>query len=206
MAGKKQHFIPKSVLRGFLIDFPGNNLQTWAFVKERSPFQVSIDNFAAQRYFYSNNDDSSGPTLDDKITDYEGRFSELLNSIRELPSGSSADPEVVAELISHLVIRGAFARDVFKNGARQMLGLIESSVQKEGVMRQLLLTDEPGSDSPLRKALREEVEKHEGSGIFLPPNFENEAISFIDNNFELLFQSLNPSLGDFFFESFDGYS
>lgn len=197
MAGRKQHFIPKSVLRGFLINGDGNDLTTWAFVKDRAPFKVSINNFAAQRHFYSKASDSLKETLDDKITRHENEFARTLDLLRSIDDGISADPRMVGEIISHLSIRGAFARDMFKQGAEEMIGLIGENLGKVDGMRALLFSGGGRDDSPIRRAVREEVEKLRGLGINFPEGVEEAVVSAVDENFDSVFGLLQPQLAEF---------
>lgn len=197
MAGRKQHFIPKSVLRGFLIDAGSNDLTTWAFVKDRAPFRVSINNFAAQRHFYSEVSDSPVETLDDKITRHENDLSKSLEMLRKIEDGSCADSRMVGEVISHLAIRGAFARDMFKQGAEEMIGLIGENLGKIEGMRSLLFSGGGRDDSPIRRAVREEIEKLRGLGGNFPEGIEEAVVSAVDENFDFVFGLLRPQLAEF---------
>jgi hypothetical protein len=197
MAGRKQHFIPKSVLRGFLINAVGNDLTTWAFVKDRAPFRVSINNFAAERHFYSEASDSPEETLDDKITRHESEFAKALDVLRSLEDGGFADPRMVGEVISHLAIRGAFARDMFKQGAEEMIELIGENLSKADGMRALMLSGRGRDDSPFRRAVREEIERLRGTGINFPEGVEDNVVSAIDENFDSVFGLLQPQIAEF---------
>lgn len=196
MAGRKQHYIPRSVLRGFLINESRSDLTIWAFVKDKPPFMASINDFAAQRHFYSETSEDQEETLDEKITRHENEFSRALDILRNLQNGSVADPRMVGEVVSHLAIRGAFARDMFKQGATEMIGMIGERLGNVEGMRALLFSPSVRDGSPFERALREEIEKMRGAGFSLPSGIEGVVIEAVDKNFESIFQILRPQLSE----------
>lgn len=120
MSGKKQHFIPQVLLRGFGIP---RNKKTYVYVfpYERPTFEVATDGVGAARYFYSKlSEDSDEKTLDDKITDYENNQKAILLKLREQPKNETIDGAAVAELVTHLSIRNAHFRDVTTDGVKQL--------------------------------------------------------------------------------------
>ena len=68
MAGRKQHFIPQALQRGFGVA-KGKKTQVYVFKKGQEPYHSSTEGVAAQRDFYS--EPSAEQSLDDKITTYE---------------------------------------------------------------------------------------------------------------------------------------
>lgn len=122
MSGRKQHYIPQSLLRGFRAAQPGKNVQVYVYRPDRAPFLSSTEGVAAQRDFYSSAATDGQPTLDDRITRYEDdRLTSLLSQLRETGAGDAADPAVAAELVAHLATRGAFVRQTFELGSRKLI-------------------------------------------------------------------------------------
>ena len=118
MSGKKQHFIPQVLLRGFGIP---RNKKTYVYVfpYERPIFEVATDGVGAARYFYSKlNEDNDEKTLDDKITEYENSQKAILLKLREQPKNEAIDGTAVAELVTHLSIRNAHFRDATTDGVQ----------------------------------------------------------------------------------------
>lgn len=70
MSGRKQHFIPQLVQRGFAAAKGRKSTQVYVFSKGKQPYLTATDRVAAQRDFYSPPSDEE--SLDDKITHYEG--------------------------------------------------------------------------------------------------------------------------------------
>lgn len=116
MAGPKQHFIPRSFLRGFLTNIPKE--QVWQYRSgKQEPILNTIMDVACQRHFYSR-PQAGETTLDDQITEHEkGGFENSLARLRSLPVGSSANPDDVADVLAHLTIRNSQSRDTISEAA-----------------------------------------------------------------------------------------
>lgn len=116
MAGRKQHYIPRAVLRGFLATHGGKTEKVWVFKKNRNPYVSVLEGVAAERDYYSPPSTNGEKTLDDIITDYESRLAALVRGIRELPVESAVDADAAAEVIAHLAPRNNHVRGVFMQG------------------------------------------------------------------------------------------
>ncbi|QYC11486.1 DUF4238 domain-containing protein [Brevundimonas nasdae] len=112
MSGKKQHFIPQSLLRGFATETrKGHRL--WVHHRERGVFEANVQDAAAARFFYSELRTEGAPaTLDDRITAYESRLAEHLKMLTASPEGMIADDEVAREVVAHLAFRTEATRDL----------------------------------------------------------------------------------------------
>lgn len=121
MAGRKQHYIPQCLLKGFKIPGKGKTAKVWVFKKGQQPYISSIKDVAAERYFYSKISKDSSLTLDDHITQYENELSELINKLLELPVGSIIDSKIASEVITHLSIRAAHIRDILGLSFKELI-------------------------------------------------------------------------------------
>lgn len=121
MSGRKQHYIPQCLLRGFEAKRSGKHVQVIVFRPGRQPYLSSTEGVAAERDFYSGLSADDRKTLDDRITDYEQRLSPLLRRLRSSAPGELVDSFFAAEVVAHLTIRGAFLRDLFGLGLREMI-------------------------------------------------------------------------------------
>jgi hypothetical protein len=114
VAGRKQHFIPQALQRGFGVA-KGKKTQVYVFKKGQEPYYSSTEGVAAQRDFYSEPSDEQ--SLDDKITTYEGTvLAPAVAALREAPVGP-IDSHVAAAVVVHLSIRSAFVRGSFSAAA-----------------------------------------------------------------------------------------
>lgn len=101
MAGKKQHYIPQFLQRGFGLK-KGKITRVWKCEKSKDCRYESTIGVASERFFYS---DLLDAALDDKITDLEGDvYSPLVGKLR---SGKIDDCDVVdiAEMLAHFEVR-----------------------------------------------------------------------------------------------------
>ncbi len=141
MAGRKQHYIPQCLLKGFKTPGRGRTVKVWVFKKGQQPYVSSTEDVAAERYFYSGLSKDNSLTLDDQITQYENKLSELINKLYDLPVDSIIDSDIAAKVITHLTIRVAHLRDVFSISFKE---LIDDSVEifsDKGLIRSLMGID-----------------------------------------------------------------
>lgn len=121
MSGRKQHFIPQSLLRGFGFK-RGKTTYVVAFTHDRGIFTPGTDGIGAEREFYSKLDVKGvGDTLDDKITDYEQPFPDILAELRSLDDGGQADANKAAEFVTHLVVRNDHFRKAVASGTEHLV-------------------------------------------------------------------------------------
>lgn len=104
MSGRKQHFIPQSLLKGFGRTGKGDKVQVIVYSHDHGIFPAATEGVAAQREFYSKLA-VEGDTLDDKITAYETPLAETLSALRNLGDGEIADKQSASEFVTHLVVR-----------------------------------------------------------------------------------------------------
>lgn len=154
MAGRKQHFIPQALQRGFGV-VKGKSTRVYVFKKGQEPYRSSTEGVAAQRDFYSEPSDEQ--SLDDKITTYEGTvLAPAVAALREAPAGP-IDSHVAAAVVVHLSIRSAFVRGSFSVAATEMLDHFADAMRNDQTARALLEVDSLKAESMLVKLIEEEV-------------------------------------------------
>jgi hypothetical protein len=160
MAGRKQHFIPQALQRGFGVA-KGKKTQVYVFKKGQEPYNSSTEGVAAQRDFYSEPSDEQ--TLDDKITTYEATIlAPAVAALRESPAGP-IEPQLAAAVVVHLSIRSAFVRGSFSVAATELLDYFADSMSTHDGARALLELDSLKSESTLVKAIEEDILSKFGS-------------------------------------------
>jgi hypothetical protein len=115
MAGRRQHFIPQALLRGF-----SANGRTISVFEAGRTYNASIRDVAAERDFYTRNNNGEFALLDDIITNYEYNIIPKLNVLRVRVPGEIEYTEDVGRLISHLAIRNPSVR-TFMSDAMKIL-------------------------------------------------------------------------------------
>lgn len=124
MAGRKQHYIPQCLLRGFEAKRNGRHAQVHVFRVGGNSYLSSTEGVASERDFYSSLSTGDRKTLDDLITDYEQRLSPLLNQLRNVRHKVPVDSLLAAEVVTHLTIRSAFLRNAFDFGVHELLNSV----------------------------------------------------------------------------------
>lgn len=132
MSGKRQHFIPQFLQRGFASHFVGNEAFTWVFRKGLNPFPANIKNVGVEGYFYSLDSD---PELDNLITNWERDLSVIISDLRSQDLTVLNNPEVIAKLLAHLEVRTRHLRQVFlETGSNLMDELLKHLSNREVFM------------------------------------------------------------------------
>lgn len=154
MAGRKQHFIPQALQRGFGVA-KGKKTQVYVFKKGQKPYHSSTEGVAAQRDFYS--EPSDNQSLDDKITIYESTIlAPAVAALRETPTGP-IDSHVAAAVVVHLSIRSAFVRGSFSAFVTEILDYFVDAMRSDQTARALLEVDSLKAESTLIKLIEEEI-------------------------------------------------
>jgi hypothetical protein len=118
MAGKRQHFIPQFLQRGFASHVLGDEVFTWVYRKGAKTFNPNIKNVGVEGFFYSEEDDQK---LDDTITKAEGHLAHIVNILRLEGDVHHTDSEEVAQLIAHLEVRTRHLRQSFFTTGNRLL-------------------------------------------------------------------------------------
>ncbi len=123
MAGKRQHYIPRFLQRGFLYPDPVADAgeRIWQYRKGAVPLLVGIRDAGVEDWFYSRKSVDGSLTLDDLITKAERPFLMPLAELRSQPLRAPVDPDLAARLVVHLVMRTNSVRRFFTQGANRII-------------------------------------------------------------------------------------
>lgn len=138
MAGRKQHFLPQMVLRGFGTA-KRKSVQVKVHRFDCEPFLTAVDGVGAEREFYS--PISAGDTfetLDERITVYENELAEHLKYLLKLESGSAAEPTIASQFVVHLVTRNDHFRQATTFAAKTLFGTFTDKLSSVESARHLL--------------------------------------------------------------------
>lgn len=105
MSGDKQHYIPRSLLRGFThrVGKDGSVL----VIKKDKRYVSNITDVAAERHFYGM---PGAGSLDDLITDFEGRFRKFFHDLRMQSRSAPLNARMIANMLAHLSLRSMAIR------------------------------------------------------------------------------------------------
>lgn len=110
MAGDRQHFLPRFLMKGFASRLDGRKVFVWLYRKNATPREESTRNIGLKKGFYETDQDTADP----EITAAEGPMGVLVDRLRGLPTGSTVDGMDVSEMVAHLVARTKHIRDSFE--------------------------------------------------------------------------------------------
>lgn len=125
MVGKRQHYVPRFLQRGFLIereDPEKDGERTWLHRLGAPARPVGIADVGVEDWFYSRKGLPGEVTLDDVVTEFEKAFSRDVASLRAFTPGVAIEPEQAAKTVVHLVMRTAHLRRTMSTG---ITGVIE---------------------------------------------------------------------------------
>lgn len=178
MAGRRQHYIPRLLLRGFLASPAPDAERTWLHRMGRAGKLVGIRDVGVQENFYSKLGVGNTPTLDDLITALEGELDADLKAIRTAPVGVVIESVLAARLVAHLVLRTAHVRSVFAQATGRILDEVAALAADSDGLRRYVGID--NSDPPLASAsLFGEVLKGLSiENLPLPPAFKQRVVRF----------------------------
>lgn len=127
MSGKRHHFVPQFLQRGFASESTNKDTYTWVYRKgDINPFNTNIKNIGLEGYFYAENKET---TLDEIITDAETEYATFVNELRNHDGIIKIDNKRAASLIAHLEIRTKNIRDSFKNAGTLLLTAMTNYLQ-----------------------------------------------------------------------------
>ena len=156
MSGKRHHFVPQFIQRGFASHISADRALTWVYRKGKTPFGTNIINVGIEKDFYMHKGHSQ---IDDAITEAEGRFGSLLNTLRNSAAQRLENRHEIAQLIAHLETRNRHLRENFTDIAGMMMSQWIHFASDPNQLASLLdrqIVDRPDA---LQKIVSEELQK-----------------------------------------------
>lgn len=169
MAGKRHHFVPQLLQRGFASHCSGNEAYTWVYRRATQPFNTNIKNVGVEGLFYSV---EQGTDLDRAITSFEGEYNSLLIDLRSVAVPATFDAPRIATLLAHLEVRTRHVRQGFlKTGTHLLDALMRFASDEEafGCYFRRAIESDP---SLIEKAMAKEMQKYGIPMQFLPQVME----------------------------------
>lgn len=180
MAGKRQHYVPRFLQRGFLAESNGSGEgaeRTWLH-RQGSPARlVGIADVGVEDWFYSRKGAPGEVTLDDAITEIEKSFSRGVKELRLSDPGTVIDPEHAARTVTHLVMRTAHLRKILSSGVTSLFQEIESLFTDPARLAGMLGFSGPALASSVTEAIRDSAQKLVPVGI--PAAFSERLLTFV---------------------------
>lgn len=196
MSGRKQHFIPLCLLRGFGRSSGRSKTQVVVYSHDNGIFLASTDGIGAERNFCSEMSVEGGAdTLDNKITVYESDLGEVLKRLRAASDWEPVAAADAANLVTHLAVRNGHLRNSASYGFQLMLEQLSRAFHDREVAAALLGIS---SDLPSSKLVEKCKEVWRNHSLELIPRgiseqqFQVIAHAFFKQNFSQLFELMCP--------------
>lgn len=176
MAGKRQHYIPRLLQRGFLHSASDKAELTWLHRRGFNARLVGIRDVGVEEWFYSRKSYGGKQTLDDVITELEHDLAASVESLRASVPGNSVDGEEAARTIVHLVMRTAHLRRVISDGMTSLTKEIETLFTDPVRLGAMIGLNSPALAAVVSDSIRESALERAPAGI--PAAFAERLVAF----------------------------
>lgn len=181
MAGKRQHYVPRLIQRGFLYDPSDESERTWLHRCGVVPRLVGIKDIGVEDWFYSRRSLDGALTLDDTITELERDLGPSIRRFRESAATSTIDAQEAARTVVHLVTRTAHLRQIISGTMTGMLREIEALFTDPARLGAMLGLTGAALPSLVSDAIRESAEELVSAGF--PVALSERVIRFVLREF-----------------------
>lgn len=193
MAGKRQHYVPRFLQRGFLDDPHDEAERTWLHRRRAHARLVGIRDVGVSEYFYSKLSTNGAVTLDDLITAIEDDLYSELSMMRKVPVGHPIDPRIAARLTTHLMLRTAHVRSAFEQVVTQVFDEAMSLFTDQNLVRGHLGVDKLSGTSAIDEAIEDALRTLPLETQSFPRPLAQRVLRFIARErFELLYEEYGP--------------
>jgi hypothetical protein len=124
MTGKRQHFLPQFLLKGFYSRIKGKEVHVYVFNKGKNPFEVNTKKIAVENCFNECDDMNA----DIEITKKEPGFAQLIENIKGRKRVDFDSTEGVVRFVSHLAARTKHVRRSIDTSSRYLAERVEDNV------------------------------------------------------------------------------
>lgn len=198
MAGKRQHYIPRCLQRGFLAETSGDAELTWQFRRGSDPKCVGIKDVGVSDWFYSKRSVNGERTLDDIITDYENRggLGAQLQSLRSASPSEQIDASVAAEIVTHLMVRTRHMRSVLAQSGFMIADEIAKLFNDPERVRKQFGIDNGNPSDFIGEIIDEIIDQQNLEGLGVPRPLAVRVAQFLfREQFGRVFDPNDPILG-----------
>jgi Protein of unknown function (DUF4238) len=138
MAGIKQHYLPRLLLKGFASRTSGKEIFTWAYRKGQSVFEPNINDFSAERNFYGK---QGARNVDDQITTLEGEYAEFIEILRAQEDSTAIHDDRIVQFVTHILVRTKHLRESFSQSSNILMDKISERLSDSENIKRLIFRD-----------------------------------------------------------------
>jgi gamma-glutamylcyclotransferase (GGCT)/AIG2-like uncharacterized protein YtfP len=194
LSGKRHHFLPKFLQKGFAIEENSKTQKIWVYKKNSPTYPANIIDSGVEGYFYGVDGDS---TLDDEITTFEDKYGRIIHSARTSPLDTKLDKKSISKLIYNFEIRTRNLRQNFRESmdfvVQEVLNKLSNPKEYEKILKRMI-------DDELNKLIDQECEQQGVPRSILPlyrAAFKNESKDKLELYTPLLHEKMKSSCEHF---------
>jgi|LGVF01.1.fsa_nt_gb hypothetical protein len=180
MAGKRQHYIPRFLLKGFCSKTEGTKSFIWYFRKGSKPSEISIRDVAVSRKFYG---DTGPESIDEKLTKMERQFGPTIDRLRTDKTINISDLPIIVELFINMVIRTQYIRKSFTDATGGLMEMAARNLSDPHKMAIVLNEAIKQNKSRFHDQLRSSMRSKLATKM---PVMEEHIIRWVEENAEQL--------------------
>lgn len=169
MAGKRQHYVPRLLQRGFLEDPTDPGERTWLHRRDADPKRVGIRHVGVEDWFYSRRPVEGEVTLDDVITALEQDLQKDVYALRTSSPGTIVSNTDAAPLVTHLATRTAYIRSTMTQLLGWFVDEAETQMGSKAGLRKIMGLDAPHAPEVLRRAVKDAMAELPLEQAGMPP-------------------------------------
>ncbi|RUO44491.1 DUF4238 domain-containing protein [Idiomarina aquatica] len=151
MSGKRQHYIPQLLQRGFKSQSYGDEHFTWVFRQSSKPFEANIKNVGVEGYFYSEGNNSE---VDESITQLEMKIGRIVRNLQQSDTPEPVSKDI-AMVVAHLEARTRHLRLSFMSAGQSLLNTLVELVSDEKSLVALVENQIVNEPTIIDNAIRE---------------------------------------------------
>lgn len=137
MAGKRQHHIPRFLLKGFASRFNRDRVFTNVFRKSGPPFESNIEKIHVAKFFYGKPSESDADAV---ITDREEEYVTFIQELRSHCKSTPIDSVKSTRFVGHLLLRSKGIRQSTTAYMNQFHQIFQKRISSEEQIYWLLKT------------------------------------------------------------------
>lgn len=193
MAGRRQHYIPQFLQRGFLDDPDHTAKRTWLHRRESKARLVGTKDIGVGENFYSKIRTDGSKTLDDLISEIEIELLVDFSALKSAPVNTPIDPKIAARLTTHLMLRTAHVRSLFEQGAAKVFNAATPLFTDPEIVRNHINVDNFADATNFKKIIEETLENTPLDSLSIPRPLARRFVSFLAReNFNAFFETSAP--------------
>lgn len=160
MAGKRQHYIPRLLLKGFSCRTDGEKDFVWYFRKGKCPKEVSIRDVALSKGFYGN---TGATSLDEKITSKEQQYGETIGQLRKCNKIIDSDIPMIVDFVVNLITRTNHFRVGLTNAYGGFVEMFRRNLSNPQKFTNILIESVEQNKDEFQNTVRKAVQNNLGA-------------------------------------------